>query len=316
MPNVANPVVVQGDRTILVEVDHPLYAEARDALAPFAELEKSPEHIHTYRLTPLSLWNAAAAGLAAPQVIATLDELGRYDLPPNVVADIRDYIGRYGRLKLLRDGQDLILCSDDLALIAEVARHKRTQAYVLEQRDPNTLVIDAARRGHVKQALVAIGYPAEDLAGYAEGETMPLTVRERTLQGEAFDLRQYQRDAVHSFYANGSTSGGSGVVVLPCGAGKTVVGIGAMAAIGRATLILTPSTIAVRQWISEILDKTSLTADQIGEYTGERKDIRPVTVTTYQMLTYRASEDGVFPHFGLMTGHDWGLIIYDEVHLL
>jgi DNA excision repair protein ERCC-3 len=300
----------------LLEVDHPLYAEARDALAQFAELEKSPEHIHTYRLTPLSLWNAAAAGLGAIAVIAALDELSRYDLPPNVVADIRDYIGRYGRIKLLRSGADLILRSDDIPLIAEVARHKKTQPYVLEQRDPQTLVVDAARRGHIKQALVAIGYPAEDLAGYTDGESMPVGVREHTAQGEAFDLRQYQRDAVHAFYANGSTSGGSGVVVLPCGAGKTVVGIGAMAAIGRATLILSPNTIAVRQWMSEILDKTTLTADQIGEYTGERKDIRPVTVTTYQMLTYRASEDGAFPHFGLMTGHDWGLIIYDEVHLL
>ncbi|HEY7850069.1 MAG TPA: helicase-associated domain-containing protein, partial [Ktedonobacterales bacterium] len=316
MPNAANPIVVQGDRTILLEVDHPLYAEARDALAQFAELEKSPEHIHTYRLTPLSLWNAAAAGLGAIAVIAALDELSRYDLPPNVVADIRDYIGRYGRIKLLRSGADLILRSDDIPLIAEVARHKKTQPYVLEQRDPQTLVVDAARRGHIKQALVAIGYPAEDLAGYTDGESMPVGVREHTAQGEAFDLRQYQRDAVHAFYANGSTSGGSGVVVLPCGAGKTVVGIGAMAAIGRATLILSPNTIAVRQWMSEILDKTTLTADQIGEYTGERKDIRPVTVTTYQMLTYRASEDGAFPHFGLMTGHDWGLIIYDEVHLL
>jgi len=300
----------------LLEVDHPLYAEARDALAQFAELEKSPEHIHTYRLTPLSLWNAAAAGLAAPAVIAMLEELSRYDLPPNVIADIRDYIGRYGRLKLLREGPDLILRSADIALIAQVARNKHTQPFVVEQRDPQTLVIDAARRGHVKQALVGIGFPAEDLAGYTEGELMPLSVRERTLGDDAFELRQYQRDAVHAFYADGSTSGGSGVVVLPCGAGKTVVGIGAMAAIGRATLILTPNTIAVRQWMSEILDKTTLTADQIGEYTGERKDIRPVTVTTYQMLTYRASEDGAFPHFGLMTGHDWGLIIYDEVHLL
>ena len=316
MQNAAKPIVVQGDRTILLEVDHPLYAEARDALAQFAELEKSPEHIHTYRLTPLSLWNAAAAGLAAPAVIAMLEELSRYDLPPNVVADIRDYIGRYGRLKLLREGPDLILRSDDIALIAQVARNKHTQPFVVEQRDPQTLVIDAARRGHVKQALVGIGFPAEDLAGYTEGELMPLSVRERTLGDDAFELRQYQRDAVHAFYADGSTSGGSGVVVLPCGAGKTVVGIGAMAAIGRATLILTPNTIAVRQWMSEILDKTTLTADQIGEYTGERKDIRPVTVTTYQMLTYRASEDGAFPHFGLMTGHDWGLIIYDEVHLL
>jgi DNA excision repair protein ERCC-3 len=312
----SNPVVVQGDRTLLLEVDHPLYAEARDVLAQFAELEKSPEHIHTYRLTPLSLWNAAAAGLDAATVINVLTRFSRYDLPPNVLADIRDYIGRYGRLKLLRDGADLILRSDDAALIAEVARHKRTESFVLERRDEHTLVIDAARRGHIKQALIAIGYPAEDLAGYADGAALPITLRDITTSGDPFQMRQYQVDAVRAFYADGAPSGGSGVVVLPCGAGKTVVGIGAMAAIGRSTLILSPNTIAVRQWVSELIERTSLTADQVGEYTGERKDIRPVTVTTYQMLTYRASEDGVFPHFSLMTGHDWGLIVYDEVHLL
>ncbi|HET8909513.1 MAG TPA: DNA repair helicase XPB [Ktedonobacterales bacterium] len=311
-----NPMIVQSDRSILLEVDHPLYAEARDALAQFAELEKSPEHIHTYRLTPLSLWNAAAAGLNAARVLAMLDQFSKYDLPPNIVTDIREYIGRYGRLKLVRDGQNLALISDDVPLITEVSRQKRMQAFILEQRDANTLIVDPARRGHIKQALVAIGFPAEDLAGYTDGEALTLGQRELAMSGKPFQLRAYQQDAVAAFYAGGGVSGGSGVVVLPCGAGKTVVGIGAMNAVQRSTLILTPSTVAVRQWIAELLDKTTLTADQVGEYTGERKDIRPVTVTTYQMLTYRPSEDGNFPHFGLMTEHDWGLIIYDEVHLL
>lgn len=313
-----NPMIVQSDRTILLEVDHPLYAEARDALAQFAELEKSPEHIHTYRLTPLSLWNAAASGLDAARVLAMLDQFSKYDLPPNIVTDIREYIGRYGRLKLVRDEGSpyLALISTDTALITEVSRQKRMQSFILEQRDPQTLIVDPARRGHIKQALVAIGFPAEDLAGYTNGESLAFAQREVTRSGTPFQLREYQQDAVAAFYAGGGVSGGSGVVVLPCGAGKTVVGIGAMAAIQRSTLILTPNTVAVRQWIAELLDKTSLTADQIGEYTGERKDIRPVTVTTYQMLTYRPSEDGNFPHFGLMTEHDWGLIIYDEVHLL
>ncbi len=311
-----NPMIVQSDRSILLEVDHPLYAEARDALAQFAELEKSPEHIHTYRLTPLSLWNAAAAGLEAIGVLAMLEQFSKYDLPPNIVTDIREYIGRYGRLKLVRDGQRLALISDDVPLIIEVSRQKRMQSFILEQRDANTLIVDPARRGHIKQALVAIGFPAEDLAGYTDGESLTFGQRETTRSGEPFQLRRYQEDAVAAFYAGGGVSGGSGVVVLPCGAGKTVVGIGAMAAVQRSTLILTPSTVAVRQWIAELLDKTSLTADQVGEYTGEHKDIRPVTVTTYQMLTYRPSEDGNFPHFGLMTEHDWGLIIYDEVHLL
>ena len=312
----SNPLVVQSDRTLLLEVDHPLYAEARDALAQFAELEKSPEHIHTYRLTPLSLWNAAAAGLDAARVIEMLNQFSKYDLPPNVVADVRDYVGRYGKLKLLRDGADLVLTSDDPVLIAEVSRQKRMQPYVLAQRDATHLVVDPARRGHVKQALVYIGYPAEDLAGYTQGDPLDFEIREHTLGDKPFTMRTYQKDAVAAFWANGATSGGSGVVVLPCGAGKTIVGIGAMEAVRRATLILTPSTVAVRQWIAELLDKTSLTPDQVGEYTGERKDIRPITVTTYQILTYRPSEDGEFPHFGLVTGHDWGLIVYDEVHLL
>ena len=311
-----NPLIVQSDRTLLLEVDHPAHAEARDALAQFAELEKSPEHIHTYRLTPLSLWNAAAAGLKAPAVVEMLTRFSKYDLPPNVVADIREYIGRYGRLKLARDGAALVLRSDDAVLVTEVAHHKRMQPYLLSQRDAHTLLVDPALRGHVKQALVHIGFPAEDLAGYTDGAPLAFAVRQRTLSGSEFALRAYQSDAVAAFYANGAPSGGSGVVVLPCGAGKTLVGMGAIARIQRATLILTPNTVAVRQWIAELLDKTTLAPEQIGEYTGERKDIRPVTVTTYQILTYRASEDQEFPHFGLFTGHDWGLIIYDEVHLL
>ena len=312
----SNPLVVQSDRTILLEVDHPLYAEARDALAQFAELEKSPEHIHTYRLTPLSLWNAAAAGLDSFSVLEMLARFSKYDLPPNIVSDVRDYVQRYGKLKLVREHGELVLISDDPILIAEVSRQKRMQPFITRQRDERSLVVDPAMRGHVKQALVYIGYPAQDLAGYTEGERLVFNVRDRTASGGPFALREYQQSSVDAFYAGGSASGGSGVIVLPCGAGKTIVGLGAMAAIQRATLVLTPNTVAVRQWIAELLDKTTLTADQVGEYTGERKDIRPVTVTTYQILTYRPSEESEFPHFGLVTGHDWGLIVYDEVHLL
>ena len=312
----SNPLVVQSDRTLLLEVDHPLYAETRDALAQFAELEKSPEHIHTYRLTALSLWNAAAAGLDAASVTLMLTRYSKYELPPVITADVRDYMGRYGKLRLIRRDTDLVLVSEDPILIAEVARQKRMQPYILAQPDPVSLLVDPARRGHVKQALVAIGYPAKDLAGYTEGEALTFQTRVLTLAGTPFTMRPYQEEAVDAFYVNGTVSGGSGVVVLPCGAGKTIVGIGAMSAIQRSTLILTPSTVAVRQWIAELLDKTTLTPDQVGEYTGERKDIRPVTVTTYQILTYRPSDDVEFPHFGLVTGHDWGLIVYDEVHLL
>ena len=312
----SNPLVVQSDRTLLLEVDHPLYAETRDALAQFAELEKSPEHIHTYRLTALSLWNAAAAGLDSATVISMLTRFSKYELPPVVISDVRDYMGRYGKLELSRRGGELILTTDDPILIAEVARQKRMQPYIIRQSDPTTLVVDPARRGHVKQALVSIGYPAKDLAGYTDGTHLAVARRDVTVSHQPFVMRPYQEEAVDAFYVGGTVSGGSGVVVLPCGAGKTIVGIGALAAIQRATLILTPNTVAVRQWISELLDKTTLTPAEVGEYTGERKDIRPVTVTTYQILTYRQSEDGEFPHFGLVTGHDWGLIIYDEVHLL
>lgn len=322
-----NPLIVQSDRSLLLEVDNDLYGAARDELALFAELEKSPEHIHTYRITPLSLWNAASAGVGAEQILGTLERYSKFDLPRNVQTDIQDYISRFGRVKLLKsDAGDLLMRSDDPMLIAEIARNKRIEPCVLAKPDRNTLQIDPRMRGHVKQALVLFGYPAEDLAGYNEGTPLSVVLREATQREKAeFDLRAYQSDAIGAFWAGGTVHGGSGVVVLPCGAGKTVVGMGAMSQARTHTLILTPSTIAVRQWISELLDKTTLTEDEVGEYTGEKKEIKPVTVTTYQMLTYRPSttaidkETGVvgeFPHFDLFTARDWGLIIYDEVHLL
>ncbi len=319
-----NPMIVQSDRTILLEVDHPLHAEARDALAQFAELEKSPEHIHTYRLSPLSLWNAAAGGMNAQEILDLLTHYSKYAIPANIGVDIREYINRYGRIKLVRDGDSLLLKSEDTALIAEVMHHKRTQPYLIGQLDRNTIQVDSSRRGHIKQALIHIGFPAEDLAGYTEGSPLPLHLRVETLQGKSFEPRGYQYAASAAFYAGGAPSGGSGVVVLPCGAGKTIVGLATMAAVEKATLILTPNTIAVRQWINEIIDKTDIPPEMVGEYTGDRKDIAPITVSTYQILTYRRAggengenpEQEYFPHFSLFTSYDWGLIIYDEVHLL
>ncbi|GAC1398230.1 MAG: helicase-associated domain-containing protein [Ktedonobacteraceae bacterium] len=321
--NPSNPIIVQSDRTILLEVDHPLHAEARDALAQFAELEKSPEHIHTYRLSPLSLWNAAAGGMSASTILELLNQYSKYAIPSNIAVDIREYISRYGRIKLIREGDTLLLTSEDVALIVEVMHHKRTQPYILRQIDRKTIQVDASRRGHIKQALIHIGFPAEDLAGYTDGSALPLKLISPTHQGKDFEPRGYQYAASSAFYANGAPSGGSGVVVLPCGAGKTIVGLATMGDIQRATLILTPNTIAVRQWISEILDKTDIPPEMVGEYTGDRKDICPITVSTYQILTYRRTikhEDGtveeIYPHFSLFTSYDWGLIIYDEVHLL
>ena len=314
--NPTNPMIVQSDKTILLEVDHPQHAEARDALAQFAELEKSPEHIHTYRLSPLSLWNAAAGGMTAEQVMDLLTQYSKYAIPMNIAVDIREYMNRYGRIKLIREGDALLLTSNDAALMAEVYHHKRTQPYILRQLNSHTIQVDASRRGHIKQALIHIGFPAEDLAGYTDGSPLLMKLRDMTLQGDEFSPRAYQYTAAAAFYAGGAPSGGSGVVVLPCGAGKTIVGLAAMADIQRATLILSPNTIAVRQWINEILDKTDIPPEMVGEYTGDRKDICPITVSTYQILTYRPSEDADFPHFSLFTSYDWGLIIYDEVHLL
>ena len=312
----ANPLIVQSDKTILLEVNNSRYEEARDALARFAELEKSPEHIHTYRITPLSLWNAASAGHDAEFILNALDDLGKYDLPGNVRTDIVDYVSRYGRVKLVQDDGHLLLISDDPALIREIEHHRHLKPFLVGRHIGGGLVVDAARRGHVKQALVQFGYPAEDLAGYTPGTPLEISLRENALHGGPFSLRDYQRDAIEIFHAGGSSSGGSGVIVMPCGAGKTVVGLGVLSEIQSETLILTPSIVAARQWIREIVDKTTVPADAIGEYSGEIKEIKPITVTTYQVLTYRPNRSEDFPHFDLFNKANWGLIVYDEVHLL
>jgi DNA excision repair protein ERCC-3 len=312
----ANPLIVQSDRTILVEVDNPRYAEARDALAPFAELEKSPEHIHTYRLTPLSLWNAAAAGLTADGMVEVLRRFTKFPLPGNLAADLAELVSRYGRVKLERDGEHLRLVCSDAALLEELARQPKLRQYLGERTGPDRFRVEPAHRGVVKQALIAIGYPAEDLAGYTDGTPLPIALRSPARNGMPFRVRDYQRDSADVFYAGGDVRGGSGVVVLPCGAGKTIVGIAAMAMVQRSTLVLTTSVTAVKQWRREILDKTDLREDQVAEYTGETKEIADVTVATYQIITYRPDKSEEFPHFKLFDERDWGLIIYDEVHLL
>jgi DNA excision repair protein ERCC-3 len=316
--NPTNPLIVQGDRTVLLEVDNPLHAEARDAIAPFAELEKSPEHIHTYRLTPLSLWNAAAAGVSADEMVDALETYSKFPLPPNLPADLRDLVGRYGRVRLRRaeGGGGLLLVSDDVALLEELARQKGVRDYLGERVGPTGFAIDDAFRGVLKQALIGVGYPAEDLAGYTEGAGLDAGLRAVSRAGLPFRVRDYQQMAVDAFHAGGDVRGGSGVIVLPCGAGKTIVGLTALCTLKRSTLVLTTSTTAVEQWRREILDKTDLADDQVAVYTGDVKEIAPVTVATYQIVTYRPKKDGDFPHFALFNQQDWGLIIYDEVHLL
>ena len=312
-----NPFIVQSDRSILVEVDNPKYAEARDALAPFAELEKSPEHIHTYRISNLSLWNAAAAGFTADQMVDVLRQYTKFPIPANLPADIAETVSRYGRVRLERiDATKLRLVCADKPLLVELSRQKKLKDYLGDQLDDTSFAIDPAFRGVLKQALITIGYPAEDLAGYTEGAILPMSLRGEAASGVPFRVRDYQREAADVFHAGGDVRGGSGVIVLPCGAGKTIVGIAAMCLLQKNTLVLTTSVTAVKQWVREIIDKTTLTADDVKEYTGETKDIGPVTVATYQILTYRPDKTEDFPHFGLFDQRDWGLIVYDEVHLL
>ena len=312
----SNPLIVQGDHTVLVEVDSPRYVAARDALVSFAELVKSPEHIHTYRITPLSIWNACAAGVAPDQITGALHEFAKYPVPEHVAVQIHDFASRYGRLRLIRDETGLLLEADALPLAEEIAHNKHAAPYLGERTSQLGFRIAPGFRGKLKQVLVKIGFPAEDLAGYTAGDGLAMALRRITRGGLAFNVRPYQLEAAQAFHANGSARGGSGVIVLPCGAGKTIVGAACMTALETSTLILSTSTTATRQWQAELLDKTTLNEDQIGEYSGTTKEIRPVTIATYNILTWRASKDDEFAHLALFDQRNWGLIIYDEVHLL
>lgn len=299
------PLIVQSDKTLLLEIDHADSDECRHAIAPFAELERAPEHVHTYRITPLGLWNARAAGHDAELVIDTLLRYSRYAVPHALLIDIADTMGRYGRLKLLNHpGHGLVLESTDRAVLEEVLRSKKIQPMVGIRIDDDTVAVHPSERGAIKQTLLKLGWPAEDLAGYVDGEAHPISLKQ-----DGWDLRDYQREAAENFH-----HGGSGVVVLPCGAGKTIVGAAAMAMTQATTLILVTNTVSVHQWRRELLNRTSLTEEEIGEYSGAKKEIRPVTIATYQVLTTR--KKGVYAHLDLFDERDWGLIMYDEVHLL
>ncbi len=311
-----NPMVVQSDRTVLLEVDNPHYASARDQLARFAELEKSPEHIHTYRITPLSLWNAAASGLSASEVLDTLGRFSKYEVPQNIQAEVVEYISRYGKLKLCRSGEELVLRSMDPYIIKEIWYNKQVRPYLKELVDGKTILVRPRFRGYLKQALIKFGLPVEDLAGYVEGAPLSLAMRKKTRSGRKFHVRPYQQEAVDVFHAGGGVTGGSGVIVLPCGAGKTIVGMAAIERLQAQTLVLVTNITALRQWQEELLDKTTLSVEEIGEYSGEKKEVRPVTIATYNILTYRKSREEDFPHLELFNRQNWGLVIYDEVHLL
>ena len=302
------PIIVQSDRTVLLETAHAEAAECRAALARFAELERSPEHFHTYRITPLSLWNARAAGLTAEEMVASLHRFSRYPVPQPVTAEIAEQAARYGRLRLeLDEVGRLVLTSADQAVLEEVMRASGVDALVGQRLGPRMCEVAAHARGRLKQALIKLGWPTEDLAGYTAG--LPLDLQLRNV-----NLRDYQVAAVDVFWAGGGLAGGNGVLVLPCGAGKTLVGIGAIARAQTSTLVLVTSIVAAHQWAAELFRFSSLEPGQVGEYSGEWKSIRPVTIATYQVMTRR--RDGEFPHLELFSREDWGLVIYDEVHLL
>jgi DNA excision repair protein ERCC-3 len=310
------PLIVQSDNTLLLEVDHPDFEAARDAISPFSELEKSPEHIHTYRITPLSLWNAAASGLKTEDILAELEIYSRYEIPQPVTATVKEQMKRYGLLSLVMENDELILCSKDPILLNEMTHNKKLQNYLIERLDAERIRVKKIYRGHIKQALIKTGFPVEDLAGYEEGDPCKINITPAGKNESGLEMRDYQNSAINAFHRGGGPEGGSGVVVLPCGAGKTIIGIGVIDILKTETLILVTNTIALRQWKDELLAKTDIKPEMIGEYSGDKKEIKPVTIATYNILTYRKNKKEEFLHFDIFNSKNWGLIIYDEVHLL
>ncbi|MBD2774050.1 DNA repair helicase XPB [Iningainema tapete] len=311
-----NALIIQSDRSVLLEVHSPRADAAREAIAPFTELVKSPEHIHTYQLSPLSIWNARSAGMAIDDMLAALQAHSKYPMPVSVAQEIAALGNRYGLTVIERDGDRLVLKIADLPLVELLKRNQQVAPLLGERLSELTFEINPAYRGILKQALLGAGYPAEDLAGYVKGDSLKIEILQQTSSGNKFHLRDYQKYAAEAFYQAGRVQGGNGVIVLPCGAGKTMVGMAAMVAVQESTLVLTSSLTSVRQWRRELLDKTTLSEQEIAEYSGQVKNTAPVTLATYQILGYRSSKDGDFPHFELFKARSWGLIIYDEVHLL
>ena len=313
-----NPLIVQSDRTLLLEVAHPYFEQVRDELARFAELVKSPEHIHTYRVTPLSLWNASASGVSCEGIMETLERWSKYPVPQNLLQEIQDHGTRYGKLRLVKKGDRLALEMDDRGLFWEIENQKSIQELLAEPYpDQRGVYIENGMRGELKLRLIRLGHPVQDMAGYKPGDPLPFEIRSSLLStSRPFAMRAYQKAAADVFHAGGGPEGGAGVLVLPCGAGKTIIGMGCMARLQTHTLVLTTNVTAVKQWKQELLDKTSLNQDQIGLYTGDTKEIKPVTIATYQILTYRKSKESPFEHFKIFEAANWGLVIYDEVHML
>jgi DNA excision repair protein ERCC-3 len=327
--NPLNPLIVQSDRTLLLDMHVPRTEEARGAILPFAELEKSPEHIHTYRITPLSLWNAAGAGLSPQDIVAVLEEYTRYPIPGGIIEGFKDTMSRYGKIRLLSKADlvnetrltpstelpdELFLVSGEESVMAEIGAARSLSKYL--QKTSLGFRLKFIDRGSVKRELIRLGWPVQDEAPLIKGETMEILLKDETSPAQSFSPRDYQIEAARSVIGSGGPGTGYGVVVLPCGAGKTVVGIILMALLKTNTLILTANVAAVHQWMEELLDKTCLKPEDIAEYTGDSKSTAAVTVATYQIITWRPDKKAEFPHFRLFRERPWGLIIYDEVHLL
>ena len=313
------PVIVQGNGTLLLDLHHSDSQKARDLLLLFCELEKSPEHIHTYQLTSLSLWNAASAGLDSQKVIEYLYEVSRYEVPQNIILQIQEVISRYGQLQLEEvepELRQLRLSTTDKRIWLELQRNRKLAKYLIPEEPERSFLVSAINRGIVKVELIRHGFPVIDLAPITEGASLKLALRKQTLAGKEFHLRHYQESAVAALLGDRSPGSGFGSIVLPCGAGKTVVGILTMEALQTETLILTPNVTALHQWMNELLDKTDLSREQLAEYSGTHKSIGPVTIATYQVLTWYSKENDVHPHFDLFRKRQWGLVIYDEVHML
>lgn len=315
--NSQKPLIIQSDRTLMLEVGHPGYAQCRDFLALFAELVKSPEFIHTYRVTPLSLWNAAALDVHFKTIVEGLETFSRYGIPSNVITDMREWYETYGKLVLQKAAKDrLELEVRDSRILERIQNNKALEHFWVKNDGQDGLFIPQIKRGDLKHALIKAGYPVKDLCGYLDGERFQIDLRSTDLDGNAFDLHDYQKEAVDMFYCAGKKTGGSGVIVLPCGSGKTIIGLGTMAQISSHTLIITTNNVSVRQWRDELISRTHTKETDIGEFTGRVKETKPITITTYQMLTHRRSKDEPLHNLNIFTEHNWGLIIYDEVHLL
>lgn len=319
MSNLDNPLIIQSDFTLLLETHNEKFDIVRNGLTKFAELVKSPEHIHTYQLSPLSLWNAAAAGNKLEDIINFLNTYSKYDVPQNVIVEIRIIFKRFGLVEIHKYNADpykLVLYIKDPSIEKEIFSNPKLKKFLLDKIDNQKYLVNLLSRGDLKVLFFEYGIPVYDIAGYVEGDKLDIKLRDNTLNNRKFNLREYQIMASEAFYQSGSVLGGHGTIVLPCGSGKTIVAMDIMSKVKTCTLILTTCVSAVHQWINEILDKTYLTKDQIGEYTGDVKVIKPVTVCTYQILIYRKTKNSDFNHFNLFRSQNWGLIIYDEVHLL